>query len=338
MDEFLARLFLGNTVKQWFVSLAFILGGLAAGKIASLVVTGIARGIHKKAGDPPDTPVLRLLLKPLTLLFVLGGIGLGLGGLNIHEAARLWIDRTLKILCIGLVAWALGRIADALILRCVPRPGLPGSSETDLQPLLRRLLRALAVIVAGALILRVLGYNISALLAGLGIGGAALALASKDTLSNIFGSITVFMDRPFRINDRIKIGNYDGVVIEMGLRTSRLRTLENRIVSIPNGLFVSAPIENISSAPSTKITQTIRLRGDNGSEKIGRAIDILRDIGSTTEGLEESPIVGLASPGGLVCQAVFIYYISKKAVYMDTINRVNLEILRRFEEEGIRLV
>jgi MscS family membrane protein len=338
MNEFLARLFFGSTVKQWFISLAFILGGLAAGKIASLIVTGIARGLHKKEGNPADAPVVRLLLKPLVLLFCLGGVALGLGGLNIYGGARLWIDRALNSLCIGLIVWALERAADALILRYVPRAGVSGSRGTDLQPLFRRVLNALAVIIAGALILRTLGYNISALLAGLGIGGAALALASKDTLSNIFGSITVFMDRPFRINDRIKIGDYDGVVIEMGLRTSRLRTLENRMVSIPNSLFASTPIENISSAPSTKITQTIRLRGDNGSEKIGRAVDILRDVGSSTEGLEGSPIVGLAAPGGLICQTTFIYYISKKAVYMDTINRVNLEVLRRFEEEGIRLI
>jgi MscS family membrane protein len=338
MDEFLARLLFGNTVKQWFISLAFVLGGLAAGKVASLVVTGIARGLHKKEGNPVDTPVVRLLLKPLVLIFFLGGIALGLGGLKVPGGARLWIDRALNSLFIGLIVWALGRIADALILRYVPRPGVSGTRETDLQPLLRRLLNTLAVIIAGALILRTLGYNISALLAGLGIGGAALALASKDTLANILGSVAVFMDRPFRINDRIKIGDYDGVVIEMRLRTSRLRTLENRIVSIPNSLFASTPIENISSAPSTKITQTIRLRGDNGSEKIGRAVDILRDIGSSTEGLEGSPITGLVSPGGLICQATFIYYISKKAVYMDTINRVNLEVLRRFEEEGIRLI
>jgi MscS family membrane protein len=337
MDEFLARLFFGNTVKQWFISLAFILGGLAAGKLASLVVAGAAKGFRKKAGNQADSPVARLLLKPLVLSVFLGGAALGLGGLKIHPGARLWIDRTLDSLFIGLIVWALGRIADALILRYAPRPGVPGSRETDLRPLLRRLLNALAIIIAGALILRILGYNISALLAGLGIGGAALALASKDTLSNIFGSITVFMDRPFRINDRIKIGDYDGVVIEMGLRTSRLRTLENRVVSIPNSLFASTPIENISSAPSAKITQTIRLRGED-SEKIGRAIDILREIGSSTEGLEGSPAAGIVSPGGLICQATFVYYVSKKAVYMDTINRVNLEILRRFEAEGIRLV
>jgi MscS family membrane protein len=336
MDTLLARVFLGTPVQQWLVSLSFLLGGLAAGKIASLIMKGVVKGLRKKTGtaDPP----VRLLIKPLGLVFALGGLALGAGGLYMPGAARLWTDRALDSLFIALIAWTLGRAADAAILRCLPRLSVPGKNGTDLQPLLRRIINALAFIIAAALILRVLGYNISALLAGLGIGGAAVALASKDTLSNIFGSFTVFMDKPFRLNDRIKIGDYDGVVTEMGLRSSRLRTLENRMVSIPNSLFASTPIENISSATNAKITQTIRFRGDNGSEKIALGISILREIGSSAEGLEGSPIAGLTAPGGLICQAAFIYFISKKAEYMETINRVNLEVLRRFEEAGIRLV
>jgi MscS family membrane protein len=338
MDNFLAMVFLGNPLRQWLVALLFVLGGLAAGKLVSLVVAGIVRGFRKKGERPPDTPLVNFLLKPLPLFFFLGGAALGLRGLVISAGLRVWLDRALDCLLIALVAWALARIVDALILRYVPRLGFPGKNETDLQPLLRKVVSALALIIAAALILRTLGYNISALLAGLGIGGAAVALASKDTLSNIFGSITVFMDRPFRINDRIKIGDYDGFVTEMGLRTSRLRTLENRIVSIPNSLFASTPIENISAAPNTKITQTIRFRGDNGSEKIALGVSILREIGASTGGLEGSPVVGLAAPGGMVCPVTFVYFVSKKAVYMDTINQVNLEILRRFEEAGIRLI
>jgi MscS family membrane protein len=338
MDEFLDRLFLGNPVQQWLTALLFILGGLAAGKILSLVAAGIVKGVRKKAERPQNAPLVKFLLKPLPLFFSLGGIALGFEGLEFPGAAWLWIDRILDSLFIALAAWTLGRIGDTLIRHYVPRKDPQGKHETDLQPLLRRLFCTLSAVIGIVLIFRTLGYNISALLAGLGIGGAAVALASKDTLSNIFGSITVFMDKPFRINDRIKIGDYDGFVTEIWLRSSRLRTLENRIVSIPNSLFASSPIENISAAPSVKVTQTLRFRGDNGSEKIALGIAILKEIGASTEGLEDSPMAGLVSPGGLICQVTFIYFISKTAVYMDTVNRVNLEILRRFDEAGIRLV
>jgi len=192
-------------------------------------------------------------------------------------------------------------------------------------------------IIAILLILKTMGYNVTALMAGLGLGGAALALASRDTLSNIFGSITVFFDRPFRIHDRISIGGYDGVITEMGLRTSKLKTHENRTVFIPNSLFSSQPIENISVQPNVKVVQTIGIKGDNGSVKIARGLEIIREIAAANPSLEEKAKVGLVSVGAINCQATFIYFVSKKADYTETVNQINMEILRRFEEEEIRL-
>jgi MscS family membrane protein len=337
MDDVLDFVFLNNSVKHWLIAAACILGGLAAGKIGSLIITGTLQRARTNEKRPLGAPLAQSLLKPLVLFFFLCGIALGFAGLRFHETARLWIDRVLKMLFIAVITWSVGRFIDRMIL-CLEVGDTPADEGKEFQPLIRRFFKVLLWIITAVLILHTLGYNVSALMAGLGLGGAALALASKDTLSNFFGSITVFVDHPFRINDRIKIGDYDGTIIEMGIRSSKLRTLENRIVFIPNSLFASSPIENISAAPNAKVTQTIRFRGDNGGEKIAQGIAILREIGVSTAGLEGSPVAGLVSPGGLVCQATFVYFISKKAVYMDTINRVNLEILRRFEEAGIRLV
>ncbi|MDR3166538.1 MAG: mechanosensitive ion channel family protein, partial [Treponema sp.] len=204
-------------------------------------------------------------------------------------------------------------------------------------PVLRKLFKGFTAIFAGGLILKTLGYNISALMTGLGLGAAAIALASKDTLSNFFGSITVFADRPFRLNDRIKITGFDGHITDMGIRTSRLRTAENRTVVIPNSVFAANPIENISAEPNTKVTQTIAIKRENGREKIALGLSLLREIGASTEGTDASPAAGLVAIGGLTCQLSFIYYIAKDADYLDTVNRVNFEILRRFEEAGISL-
>jgi MscS family membrane protein len=237
-----------------------------------------------------------------------------------------------------MVALALNRVSGAVIIHHghgkAAYPLLNG--DIPLQPVLRKFFAALVWIVAVVLVLQVLGYNISALLAGLGLGGAALALASKDTLSNFFGSLMVFLDKPFRINDRIRIGNYDGVITEIGIRTSRLRTLENRMVVIPNSLFTANPIENISSAPSTKITQTIKVHGDNGPEKIRQALELLGNI--RTNGLEGPCVACLASIGNIVCQITLVFFIAQGADQWETINGVNLEILTQFKEAGIRLI
>jgi MscS family membrane protein len=212
-----------------------------------------------------------------------------------------------------------------------------GVKEAEIQPILRKVFSIFLWIIACALILRTLGYNISALLAGLGLGGAAIALASRDTLANFFGSITVFVDRPFRMHERIKIAGYDGYITEMGIRTSRLKTLENRTVIIPNSIFAANPIENISAEPNTRVSQTITLKRDNGIEKLTQGVALLKEIGVQIEGTGGAPSVGFVSIGGVACQITFVYYVAKNADYLVTVNAVNLEILRRFEEAGIIL-
>ncbi|MDR3147879.1 MAG: mechanosensitive ion channel family protein, partial [Treponema sp.] len=159
----------------------------------------------------------------------------------------------------------------------------------------------------------------------------------KDTLSNFFGSITVFVDRPFKLNDRIKIGAYDGIITEMGVRTSRLRTIENRMVFIPNSIFATTPIENISAVPHAKVIQNLNLKWDNGPDKIERALEMLREICSTLPGLDNTPLVSLLSVGGGVCQVSLIYFVSRQADYERTVSAVNLTILRRFAEAEISL-
>jgi MscS family membrane protein len=336
MDGFLARLFLGNAVKQWLFSAAFILGGLAAGKICSLIMHAILKHLCRKTKTDLDDLLVAVLERPLGITVFLVGMSIGLEGLRVHETVDLWIDRVLESLFVGVIAWAVSRIFRTMISRQGPL-GSPRGTETDIRPLLRKFCDTVIWLVAGTLILRSMGYNVSALMAGLGLGGAALALASKDTLANFFGSITVFVDRPFRLNDRIKIGAYDGIITEMGIRTSRLRTPENRMVFIPNSLFASSPIENISAAPNVKVSQTINLKGENGPDKIEKALGILKEICSTLPGLAELPQAALVSVGGANCQISLTFFVSRQADYGETVSQVNLTILRRFADAGISL-
>jgi MscS family membrane protein len=206
-----------------------------------------------------------------------------------------------------------------------------------IQGLLCKFCETIVWSIALTLVLKTLGYNISALLAGLGLGGAALALASKDTLANFFGSITVFFDRPFRIGDRIKITGFDGVITAMGIRTSKIKTTENRIVFIPNSIFAVNPIENFSTEPEIKVTQLLNVKTDNGLEKITQALVILKTLCSETEGCGGNPQAGVVSVNATVCQISFVYFVKKDADYLTTVNRVNLGILNRFQKAGIVL-
>ncbi|MDR1957248.1 MAG: mechanosensitive ion channel family protein [Treponema sp.] len=339
MQEFLQTEIGGNEARQWLLALGCMAGGFLGGKLCSLILSGIVKQVCSKTKHPLDDRILLTAKRPLTWMVTLGGIAYGLSLLELRETPRLWVDRIVASLSIVILSWGAARLVDTLICGAVPvKDADPRMNKaTDLQPLLRKFSKTLIGVIAGVLILRTLGYNVSALMAGLGLGGAALALASKDTLSNCFGSITVFVDRPFSLNDRIKIAGHEGVITEMGLRTSRLRTLENRTVIIPNSIFASSPIENITAAPNIQVTHTLAVKTSSGREKIEQALVLLREIGSTVEGTGGNPAAGLVSIGGNTCQIQFIFYIAKDADYLATVTGVHLAVLRRFEEAEIGL-
>ena len=179
------------------------------------------------------------------------------------------------------------------------------------------------------------GYTVGAALAGLGIGGLALAMASKDTVANMFGGLTIFVDQPFKLNDRVKIAGFDGTIIDIGLRSTRLQTLEGRIVTIPNATFSESPVENVTREPSRKVAQTIGLTYDMTSDQMLEAMEVLRSIADDHEGTEEKIIVSFAGFGDFSMNILFIYYITKDADIVATQTDVNMKVLSTFNDKGL---
>jgi MscS family membrane protein len=179
------------------------------------------------------------------------------------------------------------------------------------------------------------GYDVGALIAGLGIGGLALAMAAKDTVSNVFGGFTVFTDRPFVVNDRVRVAGYDGTIKEVGVRSTRLQTLEGRIVTIPNSTFSDSPVENVSLEPSRKVIVDLGLTYDTSPEGMRRAMEILQEITADSEGVEDNVITAFTAFGDSAMTIKLIYYIAKSADILATQSEVNMQILERFSAEKL---
>jgi len=212
-----------------------------------------------------------------------------------------------------------------------------GNLDDQLLPIIRKTVGIVVWTIAVLFAIREAGYDIGALLAGLGIGGVAIALAAKDTLSNFFGSVAIFVDKPFMINDRVKVAGYDGTIVEIGIRTSRLKTLDNHIVTLPNSVFTAGAIENVSSEPETRVTSVIQLDTAVGYEGTKRAIDILLKVGDSVAGLEKGTIASLMGFGESSFDITFVVFVKKGADYFGTLNAVNLEVLKRLEEAHLPL-
>jgi MscS family membrane protein len=181
------------------------------------------------------------------------------------------------------------------------------------------------------------GFDVGALIAGLGIGGLAVALAAQDTVKNIFGGITIFLDKPFVIGDRIIIKGLDGFVEYIGMRSTRLRTMEGRLITIPNGQFSENPIENITIEPSRRVVTDLGLTYDTSPEKIELALKLLKEISLqyNMSVIDEETKAVFHGFGESSLNIRFIYFIRKEADLFDVPHLVNMEILKRFNEHQI---
>ena len=204
-----------------------------------------------------------------------------------------------------------------------------------------RLVARVIVIVIGAIyLLRVIsGKPLSALLAGLGIGGLALALAAQDTLKNFFGSIMIMLDKPFNIGQRVLVENYDGVVEDIGFRSTRVRTLTGHLVTVPNEKMATNAIENVGRRPSIRRLANITITYDTPPEKVEKAVSIIREILDNHEGMDPDfpPWVFFNefNDTSLNILMIYWYFPPDYEAYLNFTERVNLEIMRKFEAEGI---
>ncbi len=337
MQDFLDATLAGRPVGSWLTALAWVLGGFLVGWFLSWFSKAVLKRIAAKTSTRIDDIILAFVEKPLVFIITLAGLRFGADVLMPPGHSGEWVDRGYTILVIFAVAWALVRVIDSIIVEYLVPFAEKTESRIDDQivPVVRKLANSL--VWAGAILIALTkaGYNVGAILAGLGIGGVAVALAAKDTLSNFFGSVAVFVDRPFRINDRIKVSGFDGTVTEIGLRTSRLLTLDGRVVTMPNSTFSSNPIENVSSEPTSKIAASVDIEHVAGSAGIDRAIVAIRNALNEIPALDGKADAGVSAFSDIGVRLSYVFYVKKDAPWMQTVSAGHLAVLRALEAEGL---
>ena len=335
--DFLEGTYYDNTILEWLTAAGIILGSVIVGKIVYFLCGGVARRITAKTKTRLDDIILDMIEEPVVLMLVLAGIWYGLGTLTLSESVTNGVDGFLQFLLVMCVAWLITRLLDSLFEEfLVP---LAAKSETDLDdqiiPIVRKTAKILVWSIAVIVALNNAGYNVGALIAGLGIGGLALAMAARDTVANVFGGFTVLADRPFVIKDRVKVLGFEGHVREIGVRSTRIETLEGRIVTIPNAKFQDTPIENVSMEPTRKVTVKLGLTYDTTPEKMRLAIETLRQIARDNPNLDGQSVVWMESFGDFSLNLTFSFFIVKGKDTFETTSETNLMILERFNAAGL---
>ena len=344
--EFLAETkFLNNTPVQWLALLGLLLGGLVVGEILCFFLSRHGKRLQQNKRLNLLGLVLVCMSRPAKLLAIGGGLYIAGGVLNLttdgNDMQATWDSVCKAIVTVG-AGWFVYRLID-VVEHFLTKFTSKTKTQLDdqLVPLIRKSLRVFTVIILALFIAQnIFGLNISAMVAGLGIGGLAIALAAKDTLSNLFGSVTIFADRPFQFGDRIKIRGYDGMVEEVGFRSTRIRTLQGHHVIVPNSVVTNEPIENIGRRPYIKRVLDVTLTYDTSPEKIRRAIEILREmLAARMEHFpEDSPPQVYFSDFNADSLNVVVYYWFTPPEwweYLQFNHSFNMELLERFNAEKI---
>jgi MscS family membrane protein len=337
MPTFFSKTFYGNTITDWAVALLIIIGAVIIGKFVYWLFSTSLRKLTSKTKTKFDDIILDMIEEPIVFAITVAGIWFGLKKLVLPDQAELAIANSLQFLIVLSITWLIARLLESLFTHLlVP---LADKSKNDLDdqllPIVRKGVKSAVWILGTIVALNNAGYEVTAVIAGLGIGGLALAMAAKDTVSNIFGGFTIFTDRPFSLKDRIRVDGFDGTIEEIGIRSTRLRTLSGTLVTIPNATFSGNSVENVTLEPSRKVTLNLGLTYDTTPEDMQKAMDILREIKEAASDVEEKVIIGFNGFGDFAMNILLIYYVTKGANILNTQTSINLEILKRFNEAGL---
>jgi MscS family membrane protein len=241
------------------------------------IVAGFLTGALVVAMRPVVTaPAFR---GPLRIFVAAAGFRAALQMARPSTLPRLFIERALELLFVLSAAWAAAVVVDLIAEHWQTRLDPREQAVTySVLPLGRQVLRLSLFLIAILSVLSVWGYNTSTILAGIGVGGLAVALAAQKTIENLFGGLSVIGDRPVLVGDVCRFGDRTGTVTHIGLRSTRIRTPDRTIISVPNSQFSSMALENISRRDKIWFHPTLNLRRDTTSEQLLRVLSSFREI------------------------------------------------------------
>ncbi len=204
-------------------------------------------------------------------------------------------------------------------------------------PILTKIFKIILFFVVIASFLQTHGYSVSSLIAGFGITGLAVGLAANATLSNIFGTVSIISDKSFKIGDYIKFGSYEGIVEDINMRSTKIRTLDNFLTIIPNSLIASSEIVNVTNGHKRRIFETFGVTYDTSNEKLEEAIKILETILKETQEISNDFIVYLETLDSSSINIKVNAYVKTKnyAKYLKEREKFILAAIREFRAAGI---
>ena len=334
--EILLTNFLGNSIKDYIYFFGIILIGLIFKKLISKYLSNILyKVVGKKDNNVGIDKFDELLTKPIGFFIVLCFIYFGASYVSfppfIDENFQNIFSKIFSLFLIYAIYKIFVKVIDYIGLILKQRAAETENKMDDqLIPFAIEIGRILVVIFALFFILgNVFDINITALATGLGIGGIAIAMASKESLENLLGSFTIFFDRPFTVGDVVKVGTVTGLVEKVGFRSTRIKTFDKSVVTVPNKKMIDAELDNLGLRPVRRVKFHIGLTYDTNTEQIKNIVSDIQDMINSHEKTNEEGKVRFQEFGASSLDIMVLYYVNspKWEDLIDVKEDVNYKIM-----------
>lgn len=306
------------------------------------VVMGFLARLSKRTEAEWDDKLFEAVRPPIGAVLQVLNVYAALAILNLPHHPTDYdaiIKKALVVAFIVIAAWALIRsvtLATHFLTKLTAKTKSP--LDDRLVPFVDRVMRVAIVIIAVLMVLQESGVQIAGILAGLGIGGLAVALAAKDTLANVFGTITIVADYPFDIGDWVKTKDVEGTVEDIGFRSTKVRTFGNSLVSVPNAKLADSAIENFSRMFKRRISFRIGLTYETTPDQMREALARVRDVLRNHEDIRQDFWLVYFTDFADSAMEIMIYCFSKTTVWAEFLavrESLNLQLMQTLEEIGV---
>jgi MscS family membrane protein len=330
--------FLGEPLWKYVASLLYVLLAFYAAKLIDVITRVWLKRLATRFQNHVGETLLDLLRGPLKLVVFVVLLNVGLNLFDWSDKPKRYLLRGLTLVVAASLTYLTIKIEQVLLTVWQQRHAHETERKfnDELFSVIRISLTTFTIIIAVLVTAQNMDINITAAIASLSIGGLAVGLAAQDTLANLFGAVAVFVDKPFRVGDHIKLDGAEGTVESVGLRSTRVRNPDGQLVAVPNKTMGNAIITNLSRRPSIKTTLTFSLPQDLPSAKVKRALALLEEIYRSYPMTADVWVsFNQFADGKLRIMVIHWWKGTDQQKYLAGLQELNLTVKERFEKEQI---
>jgi MscS family membrane protein len=328
----------GNTWQHFAIAGTLLVVFYALRQVVTTWLFGFLKVFAARTKTTFDDKLFPALEGPVAAFIALLGLFAALKVLKLPLSADGVLRVAMTVAFTLCFFWGLIRALSAFLDHVGAIARARNSSAAAFMPWIKKSLIVLFVILGVLMAAANIGVDVKAFLAGLGIGGLAFALAAQDTIANLFGSVVVAVDQPFKVGETVRIGAFTGMVEDIGLRSTKIRAVDKSLIIIPNKTVAAEAITNLARFTERRVEQVIGLTYDTSAEKMDAIVEEFRTIILAESEVEPSSVMVFFRDYSASSLDIWLVYVAKDADFqkhMRLRQRINLSMMRAVQARGL---